>query len=193
MRGLRESLALLVRLRGSVFVTTSKTSRCMTSGWIIRLDSAASAMPRSEDSEISGRGGKPAESCGAHRFYFGFMCREHRDAPLRPVSQSVRQLLHEPSTGNESHRLKMRWLHWLAERLARVYSGCSGDRWQCRVSGRTCIGTGQPLVWTDLDGSSCWQTEGASPDRATNRLTSAEIPSKLTCWTHNWTGPALAS
>jgi len=111
--------------------------------------------------------------------------------PLRPVSQCGK-LLHEPSTGNESHRLKMRWLHWLAERLARVYSGCSGGRRQCRVSGRACIGTGQPLVWTDLDGSSCWQTEGTSPDRATNRLTAAEIPSKLTCWTHNWTGPALA-
>jgi len=41
------------------------------------------------------------------------------------------------------------------------------------------MSSGQPWLRSTLYESSCWQTEGASPDRTTNRLTPAGILSKI--------------
>src|SRR5258708_2760013 len=61
------------------------------------------------------------------------------------------------------------------------------------VSGRTCMGSGQPFAWTRPDGSRYWQTEGASSKNWKNYLILLEMAPRSKLWTHNWPNPCSSN
>ena len=96
-----------------------------------------------------------------------------------PFCLSVPQRSHGRTKRTESHWHKMRGLHRRTPRLARVFSDCSADSRQRKLSGSRCTASGQPRVLMGRDGSSWWQTEGASRHGPIKRLTPMEIASEF--------------